>query len=252
MATEAHSTRKTSPRLTARRFVRTATLAPGLALLLSVTACDLFDSSPTSAPPPRPAPAPSMAVTQVTPTDAAAEYQRPEYPGRRRNPFQPDVDVLQPVSTAVVGEVRPLDPLEEFALSSLALSAIISEAAVPLAMFVDSTGFGHFVKEGDRIGRNGGIISMIRDNEVEVREGNQDDPNFAGNVITIKLRDLEIVADDGLTDTEREALDRLMRSERGREVLERIAREISQPAAAPEPARAAQADPRFQGTLPPR
>ncbi|RAL20951.1 hypothetical protein DL240_14870 [Lujinxingia litoralis] len=186
---------------------------------------------------------------QLAAFDPAEDYQRPDYPVRR-NPFQPDLDVMQPEPATVDDSVRPLEPLEEFPLSSLNLVAVISETAVPRAMFVDPNGLGHFVKEGDRIGRNSGVVRVIRDNEVEIREGGADE---SGAVVTVRLRDQQLrVADSGLTPEEREALKRLLESEEGREAIERSYRDMAPGASAADEAASQRAsDTRFPGLAPP-
>ena len=148
------------------------------------------------------------------------EYSRPDYPVRR-NPFRPDSDVLAvDEQDDLDDEVRATEPLEQYSLSALSLVTIISETTVPKAMFVDPTGLGHFAKEGDRIGRNDGVIRGIRSNEVEVQEGGFD----SGATVTVALRERELrMADDdedGLTEAEREMLRRLLESDEGREALE--------------------------------
>lgn len=190
------------------------------------------------------------------PVSIIDEYQRPEYPSRRRNPFQPDPDVVQPERTEVAGEVRPLDPLEEFGLNQLNLVIVISETAVPLAMFVDPSGLGHFVKEGDRIGRNSGIVASIRDNEVEIREGVTEVDNvMTGAVVTLRLSDSDLrVGGEALSEQEQEALRRLLESEEGRAALEQSYREMAPGAAAADgesPPRPVQSDDRFPGLAPP-
>jgi Tfp pilus assembly protein PilP len=110
------------------------------------------------------------APKEVSSAGAASdkEYTRPEYPGQvRRDPF-----VFEPPKRQVGegdgSEDRVKEPLESFELSTLTLVGIVTGSAVPTAMFKDGTAFGHIAKEGDRIGRDGGRITDIRDNEVEV------------------------------------------------------------------------------------
>lgn len=150
------------------------------------------------------------------------EYERPEYPGNtRRNPFLPNPEVMQPRQQVADGDLRPLEPLEQYALGALDLVAIISETAVPKAMFVDPEGFGHVVKEGDRIGRNGGQITDIRDNEVEVRETtNEDESQTELKTVELRTRELQVRDDSGLSDAEREALRKLLETDEGRRALE--------------------------------
>lgn len=160
---------------------------------------------------------------------AAEEYERPEYPeGTRRNPFQPDLEVIQPTNVATEGDERTLEPLERFSLGELTLVAIISEVAVPKAMFIDPEGFGHVLKEGDRIGENSGVLSDVRDNEVEITETTGEDEGKT-RLRTMKLQSVEIRIGDtsGLTDEEREALDKLLQTEEGRDALQRQYRDMA-------------------------
>ncbi|MFW5967835.1 MAG: pilus assembly protein PilP [Persicimonas sp.] len=149
------------------------------------------------------------------------EYERPDYPASvRRNPFQPDREVLEPQRDLDdEEEERPRDPLEKYGLGELDLVVIISEVAVPKAMFIDPEGFGHVLAEGDRIGSGGGVVADIRDNEVDVQESSDDEDS---NVTTIELRDRELTEDDDedLSEEERESLKRLLQSEDGRRALE--------------------------------
>ncbi len=159
--------------------------------------------------------------------DAAAEeeesYERPEYPDNAgRNPFRVDVETVVPSVVVAVKEERPVEPLEQFGLSQLSLIGVISETAVPKAMFVDPEGFGHVVKEGDRIGRQGGIITDIRDNEVDIQESAVENSQVPSTIRTLRLSDTEIRSsgdDEELSEAERQALERLLKSEEGRQQL---------------------------------
>jgi hypothetical protein len=83
---------------------------------------------------------------------------------------------------------------------------------------VDPSGFGHFAKEGDRIGRNSGVIRSIRQNEVEIREGDE-----RGSVIVVRMRERELrTADEGLSEQQREALRRLLGTDEGQELLQQM------------------------------
>lgn len=182
------------------------------------------------------------------------EYERPEYPGNtRRNPFMPDPEVMKPKQQVSEGEVRPLEPLEQYALSALELVAIISETAVPKAMFVDPDGFGHVVKEGDRIGRNGGQITDIRDNEVEVRETTDaEDSQTRLKTVELRTQELEVRDDSGLTDAEREALRKLLETDEGRKAIEDSYRDRAPGANASEQQSGGSgSDGRFGGIRPP-
>lgn len=201
--------------------------------------------------------------TQETALETAEteEYQRPEYPdSRRRNPFQPDPEVVQPQNTVGESDVRSRDPLEQFGLGQLELVAIISEVAVPKAMFIAPDGFGYVVKEGDRVGRNSGVVRDIRDNAVEIIEGGEDEESQTLQRV-VKLRDAELsVGNDGLTEDERRRLEELLESEEGRQAVQRRLQERAQGANAAEgqernqaqtPPRQLNEDPRFRGLTPP-
>ena len=195
---------------------------------LGVSGCEflgLGGSSNTKAPPKKSKPAggggakDGPAGPSAKEEEDEVEYERPEYPNQtRRNPFLPDMEVIQPQEELAEGQLRPLEPLEKYAIGQLTLAAIISETAVPKAMFLDPKGFGHVVKEGDRVGQNGGKITDIRDNEVEVREVT-DEEETQTRLTTVELRSRELKTeqdDDGLSDEEREALRRLLQSEDAR------------------------------------
>lgn len=197
---------------------------------ITLGGCELLglsDSKPANVPQQAPAPKPKKVVVKKkddTKAEEIVEYQRPEYPNNvRRNPFQPDEEVLGPI--VGIGDPgqsdRPMEPLERFTIAQLELVAIISEVAVPKAMFVDPDGFGHMIKEGDRIGRQNGVIVDIRDNEVDVRETTGEDSESQSRTRTLRLRTGEIRSsnEDDLTEAEREALNKLLNSKKGRESL---------------------------------
>ncbi len=231
--------------------------------LVGLIGCEEEAQQPAGDQPPgQQAPPPSQPPAE-TPGDQATEeveeYQRPEYPeSQRRNPFQPDPEVVEPQTTVTDGEVRTRDPLEQFGLGQLDLVAIISEVAVPKAMFIAPDGFGYVVKEGDRIGRNSGVIRDIRDNAVEIIEGGEEEDAQTLQRV-VKLREIELsVGNDGLTEEERRRLEELLESEEGREAVQKRLQERAAGANASEqgsqttpPPRQLNEDPRFRGLTPP-
>lgn len=239
-----------------------------LLVTVGLSGCELLGLSDTpqpATPPPAQTEAPPPKPVEEPPPKPKAvpgeEYQRPDYPNMtRRNPFQPDLDVIKPAAVAAEAAEEKLEPLERFALGELELVAIISEVAVPKAMFIDPEGFGHVLKEGDRIGRNRGILSDIRDNEVEVTETTGEEQTQTV-LRTIRLREADLTVGDeqALSDEEKAALDKLLSTDEGRQALEARYRDMALGASASEkggqqpqgqqpPAR----DPRFQGTAPPQ
>lgn len=194
----------------------------GMTALLAVVAMVGCEDDPApAAPPPAPVeetppPAPPTPAPEAKADEPAEEYKRPEFPGQvRRDPF-----IFEPPQRQVTddkGEDRQREPLELFRLESLKLVAIVTGTAIPKAMFVDSQGFGHIAKEGDRIGTDGGRITDIRSNEVEVtinpqRQLNSDEelenngtaPNAEGEeqaepvkiVILLSDTDIELPSED--------------------------------------------------------
>lgn len=211
--------------------------------LLALTAggCEflgLDDPTPSAnTPPPQVAPTPPpQEVEEPVVVAAEVDYERPDYPGQiRRNPFLPDMGIVSPASTVTRGDLRPREPLEEYSITQLSLVAIISETTVPKAMFIDPKGFGHLVKEGDRLGLNGGVVSDIRDNEVEVREVSEGLMTET-RMTTLKLRSDQLNQrdDESLSDEEREALRRLLDSEQGRKAARESLAKDAQSAPRPE------------------
>jgi Tfp pilus assembly protein PilP len=201
-----------------------------VALCVYSSGCDMFGSeTPKPVVTAKPAVSPKAKVEKPAPAAPAkaARYERPDYPkSTRRNPFRPNLETVMP--SAIVGaEVRPMDPLELYSVSELKLVAIISEVSVPKAMFISPDGVGHLVKEGDRIGRNGARVSDIRNNEVELTEGGGDEEEQAQKR-RIKLRDLdEIRSQQKLSREERDKLQEILKSEEGRDALNRTYRNLA-------------------------
>lgn len=147
-------------------------------------------------------------------------YSRPVYDGRR-NPFRPDEELAEVDDTPDedLDETGPTAPLEQHDLDSLQLVTIVSQQAVPRAMFVDPEGMGHFATEGDGIGRDGGVVEDIRSSEVEIREGSGE----AATTVTVELRERQIRRpddEDELTEEERRALQELLGEEEAEQALE--------------------------------
>ena len=196
-----------------------AAAAPGCELL-GLSEAEIAPTEPGAeggAPsaPPRPAPAPGAVLEDQ-------DYERPQYPdSSRRNPFRPVADVLVPQSSVDELAPRPTEPLEAYSIGQLELVAIISETAIPKAMFVDPDGLGHTVKRGDRIGRQGGVVADIRDNEIDISEAETELAAGAARVRTVRLREVAIASNLGsdLSDQERSALQRLLESEEGRRAV---------------------------------
>lgn len=215
----------------------------GLVLALAVGAAALApvgcgDDPPPAQPPAAGTPAPGGDAankapaadkkndTEAKPGDKASEgddkaievYERPQME-TRRDPFvfePPKPEVQDPA------EVRVPEEAERFELSEMKLVTIITGVPVPKAMFVDPTGHGHILKEEDRIGKDGGRIADIRDNEVEItisgtgfagstaelEEPGGEEGRESGEPVTVivRLSDSDLSLDDqaGLDEEDRE------------------------------------------------
>ena len=226
-----------TPRLTAS--------VPGLLLLLALaglSGCELLgiSSTPseqgqpattpvTKAPPARPPVLPPE-ESVLTEEEEAQKYKRPSYPGSvRRNPFQPVPGAIAPSVTVMETEQRPVDPAERYEIGQMQLVGLISETVVPKAMFVDPEGMGHILKEGDRIGRQGSVITDIRLNEVDIRETTGEDDSTQSAIRTLRLVDYEIASaaanQEDLSEAEKKALEALLKTEEGRSAVRESLRE---------------------------
>lgn len=188
------------------------------------------------------------------------EEADPQEQAPKRNPFAPVEGVNQQQQEVEEGEGgRKRTELEKYSLSALRLSAIISEVAVPKAMFIDPERVGHLAKEGDRIGENGGTIEDIRSNEVviSVPSGTEEEGDRK-RVIQLREATRATSRESGLDEDERKMLDQLMRSKEGREALQESYRKVAPGAAASEQQRqqqrqqGTQEDQRFPGLAPPQ
>lgn len=151
---------------------------------------------------------------EETPDDS---YKRPDL-NARRDPFifEPPLAVAEKRD-----EARVLEPLENYEINQLRLVGLVTGTAVPRAMFLDKDTFGHIAKEGDRIGRDGGRITEIRQNEVEITiakdsglptEPGQDQADGQDNepvTIIIRLSDTEIETPQETTEEEDELLEKI-------------------------------------------
>ena len=65
----------------------------------------------------------------------------------------------------------PLEPLQRFELSDIKILGIMWDINEPRAMLADPTGKVHIVKQEQKIGRNNGVLALIREGELVVVEG---------------------------------------------------------------------------------
>ena len=87
----------------------------------------------------------------------------------KRDPFRSFVlDRIKKVDKAAKG------PLEQFDLSQLSVTGVVWEGGSKRALVIDPSGRAYIVQEGDRVGKNEGLIITIGDSEMMVREKYED------------------------------------------------------------------------------
>ncbi len=133
-----------------------------------VAACG-DDAPPPAAPTQRPAAkaqAPSAPSPDAGTPAAASPYLYAYNPMGKRDPFRPFVlearsDELSPICN---------EPLCQWDLDQLALVAVVSGDANPLAMVEDPNRTGHMIRRNTRVGKQGGKVTQILRDCVVVTE----------------------------------------------------------------------------------
>jgi type IV pilus assembly protein PilP len=139
--------------------------ALGLAALAALAACG------EPKPPPRPPAAPAAAAKAAPAVAAPAKGPEAEVAYSsvgKRDPFKSFIADLRASTGPVV--TRCNTPLGRFELDQLRLVAIITGLADPLAMVEAPTGVGYTLRKGACVGKNGGVVTSIRSDEVVVAE----------------------------------------------------------------------------------
>ncbi len=107
----------------------------------------------------------TLAVVTVA-ADAGTEESGPQYvyvynPIGKRDPFRGQaVETIVPSGDLLKNE-SCADPLCQYDLDDLKLVAVVSGDANPVAMVEDRTGIGHIVRRNTNIGRQGGKVSAV-------------------------------------------------------------------------------------------
>lgn len=114
--------------------------------------------------------APAAEEASEAPTVSVADARAYVYdPIGKRDPFRSFVlDRIKEVDKAAKG------PLEQFDLSQLSVTGVVWEGGSKRALVVDPSGRAYIVQEGDRVGKNEGLIITIGDSEMMVREKYED------------------------------------------------------------------------------
>ena len=98
-------------------------------------------------------------------------------PAGKRDPFVPFLRMEKKNSRPVIGS---LPPLQRYELGELRFVGVIWGPKVTRALVEDTEGKGYTVAVGTKIGRSGGVITRITDNEIVVREEFRD---YAGSKV---------------------------------------------------------------------
>lgn len=109
---------------------------------------------------------------------ADSEPEKVKYvydPAGRRDPFE----VLSMIKKPVVEQNAALTPLQKYDLGQFRLRAVILGKGEPAAMVEVPGGKAYVVKKGDKIGKNGGVITKVALETVFVEEKYYD---FAGDL----------------------------------------------------------------------
>ncbi|MDW7756817.1 MAG: pilus assembly protein PilP [Desulfuromonadales bacterium] len=88
----------------------------------------------------------------------------------KRDPFQPVVQVRR----ASMPEPEQLTPLQKFDLSQLKLIGIILGKGDPVAMVIAPDQKSYILKRGVKVGRSGGVVTLVEKDAVLVRETYRD------------------------------------------------------------------------------
>lgn len=107
-----------------------------------------------------------LAMTVVVRAELPGSQERPTIysPVGKRDPFK------APTSRSTNRELGSVTPLERFPIERFELRAVLRGLGAARAMVADPEGGTHIVKQGDRIGRERGVISKILNTEIIVTE----------------------------------------------------------------------------------
>jgi len=86
----------------------------------------------------------------------------------KRDPFKSYISVL--IKDPGASKLNQVSPTEEYELDQYQLTGLLSGTSQPRALVSDPKGAGHVIKIGTRLGRNGGRVTRISNNTVEVIE----------------------------------------------------------------------------------
>ncbi len=116
-------------------------------------------------------PAPGTVVVQSAATKALEKLLKEPFTfgiGGHSDPFKPFMSE-QMVKEKVAPEAASLTGMQLFEPGQLDLVAILFSGKQALAMVQDSTGKGHVIKDGTKIGRRGQVVAIMP-NSVVIKE----------------------------------------------------------------------------------
>ena len=141
------------------------------ATVVALASCGDEAAAPAAAPAPRPR-APSVAATAGADagTAEAVQFTYVYNPVGKRDPFRNPLEEGKKAGEKQdEGGVCP-EPLCQFDLEQLVLVAVVSGDANPVAMLEDGKKIGHIVRRNTKIGKQGGKVSQILRDCIEVTE----------------------------------------------------------------------------------
>lgn len=120
---------------------------------------------------PKPKAAPVVAVSDGGTAAEAVQYTYNYNPVGKRDPFRSPIDERKgkPTDGAATDQICP-EPLCQFDLEQLTLVAVVSGDANPVAMLEDAKKIGHIVRRNTKVGKQGGKVSQILRDCIEVTE----------------------------------------------------------------------------------
>lgn len=141
-------------------------------LLFGATACSRQEAPPPPAAVKKPVPkeAPGAPIPAVD-NAARAEAPRGYNPAGKRDPFEP---FLKAAAKGEGPDLSALPPLLRYDLGELRYVGLIWGVKGPRALVEDAEGKGYTVKVGTRIGRLGGTVLRISEQEITVGEETRD------------------------------------------------------------------------------
>ncbi len=135
------------------------------AALLAIAACGTKKPAPRSAPAPA-APVASAPAARGVQGAASAAWSYSSV--GKRDPFRSFLAEL--TANTRQADTVCATPLGRFDLDQLKLVAVVTGLDDPVAMVEGPNGTGYTLRRGSCIGRNGGIVSAVRTQEVVISE----------------------------------------------------------------------------------